>query len=308
MLCLCAIAGGVVAGPAWALTVTFDYSYDTSGFFSGANTGRRDVLDQAAAAFSSRLTDSLTAITPGGGNTWTATFANPSGPGTTVSLSNLSVAADTIVIYVGAADLGAGVLGQGSVGGFSSSGDASWTNTIATRGQGGAPDLNPTDFGPWGGAITFNSTAAWYFDSNPATLENFSGQYDFYSVALRELGHVLGIGTAGSWFANIPGSTSSGATFAGANSVAAYGGPVPLAVDNAHWLSGTTSTALGSGAPQDAAMGFTLAAGTRTYLTALDVAALQDVGWTVVPEASSFVWVMVIGAAGMVRWLRHRKT
>ncbi|MDP3073006.1 MAG: hypothetical protein Q8N18_22120 [Opitutaceae bacterium] len=307
VLCVGAIAGGLTGGPALALTITFDYSYDAAGFFSGANTGRRGVLEQAAAAFSSRLTDSLTAITPAGGNTWTASFAHPSNPGTTVSLSNLSISADTIVVYIGATDLGAGALGQGAPGGVSASGNANWTSTVTTRGQPGAAGLNPTDFGPWGGAITFNSTAAWHFDSNPATLENFPGQFDFYSIALRELGHVLGFGTSGSWFSNMPGSTPSAAAFGGANAVAVYGGQVPLAAGNAHWLSGTTSTALGSGAPQDAVMGATLSAGTRTYLTALDAAALQDVGWTVVPEASSIVWSAVLGAAGVLGWLRRRK-
>jgi hypothetical protein len=305
----CGAAGLVLAGfRAAALTITFDYSYDTSGFFSGANAGRRDTLAQAAAAFESRLNDTLTAITPGANNTWTATFANPSNPSATVSLSNASIAASTLVIYVGAADLGAGVLAQGQSGTATASGSTAWLSTVAARGQAGALSTAPTDFGPWGGAISFSSTAAWHADPNPATIESFPGQYDLYTVALREIGHVLGLGTAPSWTFQVSTSNAGGATssvFAGANASAAFGGSVPLAPGNAHWQSGTLSTALGSGNPQAAVMNPDLATGARSYLTALDTAALQDVGWTVVPEAPAFAWAAVIGAAGWWRWRRR---
>lgn len=305
-----AVIGGVAcvlaALPAAALTVTFDFSYDSSGFFSGANAARRDVLQQAAAEFGARLTDSLNAITPSPGNAWTATFANPSNPAASVSLSDLSVAANTVVIYVGAADLGAGALAQGQPGGYSANGQATWINNVAARGQTGALGNPPTDFGLWGGAISFNSTAAWHTDTTPATVEPFPGQYDLYTVALREIGHVLGLGTAPSWFANVLYS-NTGDLFSGANASAAFGTAVPLAPGNAYWQAGTLSTALGSGSPQAAVMNQDLAAGTRNFLTTLDAAALQDVGWTVVPEASTFAWAAVIGALGVWRWRRRSR-
>ncbi|MBL9200348.1 MAG: hypothetical protein JNL39_07560 [Opitutaceae bacterium] len=301
-----AIVGALVAWPASALTITFDFTYDTSGFFSGANAARRDVLQSAAAEYSSRLTDTLNAIVPAQGNAWTATFANPSSPAATVSLSDLAVPANTLVIYVGAANLGAGVLAQGQPGGYSANGNSNWLNNVSARGQTGALGLSPTDFGPWGGAISFNSATAWHTDASPATVEPFPGQYDLYTVALREIGHVLGLGTAPSWFTNLSGAGGV-SLFGGANAVAAFGGPVPLAPGNSHWQAGTLSAALGTGNPQAAVLNQDLAAGARSFLTALDAAALQDVGWTVVPEVSTFAWAAFIGAAGWWRWRRGRK-
>lgn len=304
---------GFVAAPtpAWALTITFDYTYDTGGFFSGANVSRRDILDQAATVFTSRLTDTLTAITPSGGNSWTAVFFNPSVSSITyLTPSNLSIAANDIRIYVGAVDLGGSVLGRGGPGSYSSSGSSAWNNIVAARGQTGAlSNTTATDFGPWGGAISFSSTASWYFDSNPNTVESFPGQNDFYSVAVHEIGHVLGIGTAASWFTYV-----SGSTFTGSNSVASYnatsggnGTSVALSSDQAHWANGTLSIALGVGGSQEAALDPDLTTGTRKYFTALDMAGLQDIGWTTVPEASTFVWVAVIGALGVLRWRRRQQ-
>jgi hypothetical protein len=303
LACAFGAAGLALAGTEGrALTITFDYTYDTSGFFSGANAGRRDVLAQAAAAYGSRITDSLAAIAPNGGNSWQATFANPSDPSATVSLSNLSVAADTIVIYVGAASLGSGVLAQAAPGGFSSNGNSTWLNNVAARGQTGALGSSPTDFGPWGGAISFNSGAAWHFDPSPGTIEPFAGQHDFYTAALRGVGQVLGLGTAGSWFADI-----SGSSFAGASVVATQGAAVPLDAGKAHWTTGTLSTVVGAGTVQEALLTPGLATGERRYLTALDLAGLQDVGWAVVPEAPVLAWVAVLGAAGLWRARRRRR-
>src|SRR5436309_936926 len=80
----------VLAGQARAITIRFDYTYDTNSFFSGANVDRRNYLEAAAQVFTSTITDSLLAITPGGSNTFTAKFSNPS-TGSQVSLSNYNV-------------------------------------------------------------------------------------------------------------------------------------------------------------------------------------------------------------------------
>jgi hypothetical protein len=103
-----------------------------------------------------RLADTLDAITPGGGNSWSANFSNPS-TGTSASVANLNVPANTLIIYVGAHDLGLSTLGLGGVGGFSASGSAGWGNTVSTRGEAGAPG---SEFGPWGGSIAFSDTCA----------------------------------------------------------------------------------------------------------------------------------------------------
>ena len=49
-----------------------------------------------------------------------------------------------------------------------------------------------TDFEPWVGTIAFNSSANWDFSLG----ETDSNRRDFISVALHEIGHVLGIGIA----------------------------------------------------------------------------------------------------------------
>lgn len=288
------------AGSAWAnLNIQFDYTYDSGNFFSAS---RRTLLNSAAQTFSS-FTDSLSAITPVGGNTWSAIFDNPS-TGAALSLSNLGIGANTILVFVGAQNLGAGILGEGGPGGFSDSGTTSWLNTVKARGQAGALTATPTDFGPWGGAISFSSTAAWYFDPDPSTAEPFAGQNDFFSVAVHELGHLLGVGTAGAWNAKVSGTH----TFTGTHAVAANGGQVPLsgaADGDAHWADGTTSTIPGTSTVQEAVMDPSLTVGSRKYFTTLDYAGLQDVGWQVVPEPAS--WLLVCaGALTLARRGRRR--
>jgi hypothetical protein len=71
----------------------------------------------------------------------------------------------------------ASVNGTASPGGASGSGSSSWFDSIITRGQAGitrasgslAGSTSDTDYAPWGGVLTFNSAAPWYFDSNPST-------------------------------------------------------------------------------------------------------------------------------------------
>jgi hypothetical protein len=277
-----------------AVTINFDYS-DDGGFFSGLNAGRRTILNDAGNFLGSRLTDSLAAITPSGGNQFDAVFSRPD-TGSLTTLSNFSVAADTLTVFVGGRALG-GSLGIGGPGGYSIGGAQNFVDTAPQRGQLGATTgSSATDFAPWGGQITFDNNTNWYFGSDPSAI---SGNNDFYSVALHEIGHVLGIGTADSWKDKV----SSG-NFTGVNSVAAFGGNVvPLAPDLAHWKEGTQSTVMG--VFQEAMMDPTFTTGTRKLPTQLDFAALKDVGWqvTAVPLPSA-VWLFgsaLIAFAGLRR-------
>jgi len=168
---------------------------------------------------------------------------------------------------------------------------------VKARGQAGALQSPPTDFGPWGGAIAFNSSTSWYFDPNPATDESFSG-FDFYSVALHELGHVLGIGTALSWETPITGNQ-----FTGTAVVATHGGSVTVTSDHGHWASGVTGL-WPDGTSHDAAMTPSIASATRKRFTDLDMAGLSDVGWqVVVPEPASFA---LVGSVVVLLCLRRR--
>ncbi len=255
------------------IDILFNYSYDSNNFFNNTNKG---VLESAASYFESILTDDLTAITSGGDNHFNASFSDPS-TGDSVTINDYSVAADTIEIFVGARDLGTTTLGEGGPGGYSVSGTSNFVTNAITRGEtsttAGVNGSSATDFAPWGGSIAFDIDANWYYDTDTGTDESFSG-YDFYSVALHELGHVLGIGTADSWSNKI----SNGA-FAGPHAVAAHGGAVPVTSDGGHWKDGTTSTV--NGQSQEAAMDPTIAAGQRKRFTKLDEAGLEDIGWQV---------------------------
>jgi hypothetical protein len=291
--CLPLLATLLAPGGAFALTIDFDYTYDTGDFFSGVNIGRRLYLDEAAQLFESHLTDSLAAIAPGGGNTWSNSFFSPA-TGGLVTLDNVNVPANTLIVYVGARDLGSGVLGEGGPGGYGYDGSPAWADDVKARGQTGALAATPTDFGPWGGSITFSSTASFYFDSDPSTTESFGSENDFFSVALHELGHLLGLGTSPSWKADI----SASDTFTGTHAEGVFGGAVPLDNGGGHWADGTESTLPFTNTMQAADLDPALLQGTRTYFTNLDYAGLQDIGWNVVnvPEASAGTLLVLAGA------------
>ncbi len=295
------------------LIIDFDFSYDTGNFFASNPQAAAD-LNAAASFFESHITDNLTAIDPaaqsaidGGADTWTTDTFNPADPGNAsanIQVSNLTIAANTIVVYVGgSATLPGSELGYGGFGGYSDSGfSQTWLDTVGARGQAGALATPATGFGPWGGSIAFSSTATWYFDTDPSTNDVPAGKNDFYSVALHELGHVLGIGTSDSWQALVSGGNFTGAHAEALNSSMA----VALSPDLGHWAEGTMSDVFDTSTPQEAAMDPTLTVGTRKYFTDLDMAGLQDVGWQVVPEPAAWPWLAGAVALGAHHWRRRR--
>ena len=230
---------------------------------------------------------------------WTLSFSNPGGPGQ-ITLVDQSIDADEYRLYVGAESLSGNTLGRGGPGGFGYQGGgnggyfteeeieqlqmtgAQFNAAVTKRGE-------TSGFARWGGAVAFDSdaTANWHFDNTPPP----AGKNDFLSVAVHEIGHALGLGSSDNWNALTAGSGDN-AYFSGSAAIASYGGLVPLAfhtdgaepiADKAHWREGTMSNVFGSATPQAAAMGPSITVGTRKRLTALDAAALSDIGWTVVP-------------------------
>lgn len=289
----------LAASQASAIDIQFDYSFDTQGFFSAPE--RRNTLEAAALVFEARLTDNLTAITPGGGNSWSARFTHP-GTGTLQSVSNPTIAANVLRVYAGGRDLAGSTVGEGGPGGFSAGGNQAWFDQIEYRGQLSGANNPPTDFGPWGGSITFDLGTSWHFDTDPTTLEAFPAQTDFYSVAVHELAHLLGMGIADSWYTWVDGTNFEGPATLSLNS----GMPVPLTGDGAHWANGTASnvTSPVSISNQEAAMDPSIFDGTRKYFTELDFAGLDDLGWQVVPEPSVAV---LLGAGTLFGCARRRR-
>jgi hypothetical protein len=240
-----------------ALQITFDYRFDTTGFFTDPT--RRATLEQAGRDVASRLNNSvdLAAISPAGSNSWTATTFDPANPSRQVTVSNLSVGTDQVVVFVGAeAGTLGGEAGLGGYGGYSASGMTDWFSTLRSRGRSG--------FASWGGSIAFGQDTNWNFGGGMPS----ASQIDFYSVATHELGHVLGFGTSNQWTALV-----SGSSFTGATARAAYGSNPP--VDNGHWKQGITA----GGAA--VSMQPYISAGTRVTFSELDYAALADIGWDV---------------------------
>ena len=254
------------------LSIRLDYSMDSSGFFSSQE--RRNTLQFAANSIVAKFSDQLTAIQPAGSDVWTAKFLNPS-TGAQDTRTNLVIPANEILIFAGARALGAGELGRGEKGGFNvSSTSQTFVDAVQARGQTGALSAVQTDFGPWGGTISFSSTATWHFGLTTDGLD--SNEFDFVSVASHELLHALGFGLANSWNAKVSGG------FTGAHSVAVSGkSPVPLN-DASHWAIGTTSNG------QIAAMTPETTNGQRKLPTRLDFAGMQDIGWQFIPQQVQF--------------------
>ena len=240
-----------------AVTVLLDYSHDTAGFFD--DPARRAILQTVVDDLASHLTAPLAAVAPAGGNTWSETFFDPA-TGLQTSVPNPTLAANTIVIYAGGRDLTGAEAGVGGFGGYSAGGTQSWLNSIAARGPG---------FALWGGSLALDTSGTnWYFGTSAAGMR--ANQVDFTSVVTHEVGHILGLGTAPTWFGQV-----SGGAFRGPAARAVYGGPVPVTADGAHWANGLTV------GRSPVSLDPVMSTGTRVAFSALDYAALGDAGWSV---------------------------
>ncbi len=295
------VIGGLVAcaAPAQAIKIELRYDYDTNGFFN--QPGSKEALRKVADYFESMIHDSLLSINPetDGGGTWTARIVHPATGTVDFVVPDLVIPEDTIIVFAGGRALG-GPAGQGGFGGTGASGSGAWGARVVARGQAGASGDQAlrTDFTPWGGMIAFDTGRTWNFSTEFAQ----SGTSPFVSIAIHEMGHVLGIGTAPSWKNKI----TSG-QFTGPRSVAVFGGNVPL-TGTGHWrddifcgadgvydpsnASNILSKANGSfntahGYPQIAIMDPSLCNGGAflKVFTDLDIAALRDIGWEVDPPA-----------------------
>lgn len=284
------------APPALAkIDIVFDYTYDSSHFF--ADSARQNLLNSAAFVFENRLDDTLSGIAPSGSNHFDLNFDNPSLPPSNApdsfntSVSDHSIATNEIIVFVGAYDMGGDTLGMGGPGGFEANGSQDFVNNAFSRGQAGALASPETDFGPWGGTLSFNSNSAtnYYFDDNAATDETFSG-FDFYSIAVHELGHLLGFGTAYSYFNNVTNGLFTG------TAVTTLTGQQPVTGDGGHWEEGLIYGV------QETAMSPSIAAGTRKRFTELDFAAMKDIGWEVSPVPEAETWGMLLAGLGLLGW------
>ena len=251
--------------------ITIDYSFDANNFFD--SQVKKDLMQLAADSIASRLTDSLLAIEPGPSglgfdNTWTASFTHPA-TGDEGTVIDLMVPSDTLILFVGGRNLAGSTIGFGGPGGYDSSGTNDFLEAIAARGQDGSLLSPATDFGPWGGSITFDSDTNWFFGESIEGIG--AAQSDFLSVAQHEVGHVLGMGTSAAWGTYVVGSNFTGPASMNAND----GNAVVLNSDLSHWSQGTQSDG------REATMTPAILNGTRGLFTNLDFAGLDDIGWDI---------------------------
>ena len=117
-----------------AITIDIDYTLDTAGPFFDTQQ-KKDAVESAADFLSHMLTDRLEAIVPSGDNHWVADFTSP-GTGVRTRLHDLTIPADTLLVYAGGHDLDGRLLAQGGPGERTATGDSAWVNnTTLQRGQ-----------------------------------------------------------------------------------------------------------------------------------------------------------------------------
>ena len=236
-----------------SFSIEFDYRFDDDGFFD--LPGRRAALEEAGRIWGEIIRDDFAEIPAG------VSFSvdDPSHAGVRRTVT-LSKPIDDLLIFVGADALG----GSLAVAGYDGTGLAG--DVFRSRIDGDWRGTGPvTNFEPWVGTISYNPNFAWSFDvAGPV-----AGRNDFVSTTLHEIGHILGIGTAG-----IFDRIGAGGSFDGPNTLAANGGvPVTLTADLSHVTEGFDGNTV--------LLDPVSTTGTRLLPGAIDKALLADIGYRI---------------------------
>ena len=249
--CLLAIAGMACSTsssapsegePLQPFAITFDYRYDTRGFF--ADPMRKRTLEAAAKVWTSRLHNAFPR-TPRGSK---VLIVQPE------SLAPITIELEAdhegVLVFVGASALPDRVGGVAGPGGT----PAGIIDDARRRLQ---DRLYADHFEPFVGSLTFSTVPTWFVDGTPDTGDDVpAGQADLLSVATHELGHVLGFGTAPRFMR------------------LADGGALPLTSDHYHFLDATLSDG------RRPCMSASPANAQRSVPTALDLGVFADLGYT----------------------------
>ncbi|GGC13187.1 hypothetical protein GCM10011363_32380 [Marivita lacus] len=232
----------------------FDYRFDSTGFFDDPD--RRAALEAAGAEWEAIIQDDFAEVPTG------TVFSIRNPTTSVVETVTLDQPVDDIVIFVGATHFNSSILAIAGPDGGDASGDI-YAARISPDFRGTGP---VTDFEPWAGSITFDLGSNWSFDiAGPV-----AGQNDFLSVAVHEIGHILGIGSSGAFDRWIIDDH-----FAGPNAIRVNNGqPIPVEEDHAHVKDGF--------ADDSVLLDPVLITGTRVSLSAFDKALLADIGYQVV--------------------------
>ena len=337
--CLLSLACGLATLPvASAITIQISYDYDTNNFFNASTTdgaAARATLEKAAERFSEIITTSLDEVPAGsssGGTTdWRVSFVHP-GTGSTVELStaanaasddivaagggvasvydsSFSIAADTWILYAGGRSMA--VAGEGGTGTGTNFTSAFTDGSSHLRRNWRSGGYDSSDLPVWGGAITFDNdgTTDWHYEyATSAPL----GKTDFYSIALHEIGHALGLSSSWGEFSDLIDGSNE---FTGMMTMMAYNadngtaekGLRVVSATNEHFEEGTYDSKPfddGSdpapGTDPDALQDLLLEPNAsfglskrRFEITNAEVGALKDIGWQVIPEPSSMLLLLL---------------
>jgi len=307
----------VAATSANALTINLEFAPGTL-FSPTYDATAKAAINAAAADISSVITTSLNAITSDtytGTNSsteatfdWSYNYTNPS-TGASTTVENITTPSEVVTLLVGTRSLSEDTLGVGGPSGIGYTLNGTgfpgqWVGAVAnaesaseealTRGGGprigtvsGNSDLASVtatfsiDYGLAYGSLALDNDGSsdWHWDHTTPVV---SKKNDLYSVALHEIVHALGIGTADTWD-----DWSSGTTWNGPEVQAITGTGTNL-VSGGHIASGVMSRRVSDGASQEVLMDPSITTGTRKELTELDLAFLRDIGWeTIYPTFPS---------------------
>ena len=281
--------------------------YDSHGGLFPEGGEAREAMDEVCKYYSELITDSLAAVDPGdfNGVTWTPVYNDPSTQELRSFGTNRVIPKDVFYLFVGSRPLPGNTVGLGGGTTFSQATDrASWLAFVDGRGEPGASgdETQRTDFGPWGGIVTFNLTRQWDFSLD--TRVGGTNRVSFVSVALHEVAHALGFGIADSYLNLI-----SGGGFAGPRTRALFGNNIVPLSDVSHFredglntctepgdfatngvfnIVGDTYAIFGTprGRKQQVLMDTTTCVSEtfRPVMTNIDLAVLRDVGWEIQEE------------------------
>jgi len=328
------------------MTIVVDYTYDTNNFFN--SQAKRSAMQAVADRYSRVITSSLLRIEAsynGGSSDWRIGFTHP-GTGADFEISTAPSAGSDALVGVGAQPAnvynpalvlpantwllfaggrpGLGSAGQGGTGtGTNFQNVFDDLNGPMHRGVifPNTPGNSVNDLPAWGGAVTFDSSETWHFGIATAAS---GAATDFYSIALHEVGHALGLSTDWNQWQD------SAGIYGGIHGVAAYNadngasrtGLNEVSAGNEHWKDNTYESFIfslgepnyaGTAGPltrQDLLMepiaNFVEPSLQRFELTNVDVGALRDISWSVIPESGSALLGLVGVLVASSRRARRR--
>lgn len=239
--------------------IEFDYRFDDTNFFTPE---KRAILEQAGDIWSSYIQDDFAPIAVG------ETLSLP--VNNTQQDIVLEQPIDDLLIFVKYSDLSPNenFLARGSFA----------ANFIV--GSDRQQRIQGADFEPWLGKIEFNQTAGdrLFFDDTPQTSNDIrADQQDFLSLALHEIGHVLGIGVSQAFSDQVENGEFTGEQSVSLN----QGNPVPLDEQNGHVQEGFTLDP-----ESDALLDQLFTTGERNLPTDLDLAILADIGYEILADVT----------------------